>query len=141
MRKGSLVALVLVTTASAQHVCPDTIPHILYINLNRSAARREHTEQWLQREAHYTELSWTRVQGIDGRQLVLDSIDEEHTTLARHYDETGLTSLSVRTWTVGLDGRAANLACGLSHAKAIAVAYAMGLEQSLIVEDDVQLEA
>jgi GR25 family glycosyltransferase involved in LPS biosynthesis len=44
--------------------------------------------------------------------------------------------LQLHTWSIGVLGGAETFGCALSHVKAIAVAYGMGLTSALIMEDD-----
>jgi GR25 family glycosyltransferase involved in LPS biosynthesis len=115
-------------------------PHILFINLDRSPERRLHTEAWLAADAYIT--NSTRISAIDASQFSRRDVEEELSTYATlHTGSNSSTqaTMQARIWRFGLAGRRSTLGCGLSHAKAIAVAYAMGLEQVLIIEDDVEM--
>eukprot|EP00953_Heterococcus_sp_UTEX-ZZ885_P012436 7132-Heterococcus_DN1.PRE.2 len=117
-------------------------PHIFFINLDRSPARRLHTEAWLAADPFIKDS--TRISAVDAGQFSRRDVEEELSTYATmHSDNDSLSSIQAtmqaRIWSVNFGGRMSTLGCGLSHAKAMAVAYAMGLEQVLIIEDDVEM--
>jgi GR25 family glycosyltransferase involved in LPS biosynthesis len=117
-----------------------TVPHVLFVNMKRSTERRSYTETWLREDALLQAEQWTRVDAIDAH--LLEIVDTQHqlsihATLAARGSATSV--LQARTWRFGLWGSTSTLGCGLSHAKAIAVAYSMGLQEALIIEDDIQM--
>jgi GR25 family glycosyltransferase involved in LPS biosynthesis len=115
-------------------------PHILFINLDRSPERRLHTEAWLAADPYIT--SSTRISAIDASQFSRTDVEEElwtYATLHTDSNSSTLATMQARIWRFGLAGRMSTLGCGLSHAKAIAVAFALGLEEALIIEDDVEM--
>jgi GR25 family glycosyltransferase involved in LPS biosynthesis len=104
--------------------------YVLYINLLQSTARREHMEHWLQ----LSPASWRRLEAIDSREL---ASSENKTELTMHVKSIASNcNLQLHTWSIGVLGGAETFGCALSHVKAIAVAYAMGLKSALIMEDD-----
>jgi GR25 family glycosyltransferase involved in LPS biosynthesis len=87
-------------------------------------------EQWLQSSP----ASRRRLEAIDSRQL---STSESKDELTMHVSSsTSDCTLQLHTWSIGVLGGAETFGCALSHVKAIAVAYAMGLKSALIMEDD-----
>lgn len=126
-------------------------PPVLFINMERSAPRRNFMESWLGESLD----QWTVVNALDASRLlpILNCKDvAPHPQQGEGYcqDKEGLTAkawtasangqcLSVKLWMFGTHSRASTLGSGLSHAKAIAVAYAQGLKEALILEDDVRM--
>jgi GR25 family glycosyltransferase involved in LPS biosynthesis len=114
-------------------------PHILFINLDRSPERRMHTEAWLAADPYIT--NSTIIIAIDASLFSRTDVEEELSTYATlHTSNNSSTkaTMQARIWSFDFGGRMPALGCGLSHAKAILVAYATGLEEVLIVEDDVE---
>jgi GR25 family glycosyltransferase involved in LPS biosynthesis len=110
--------------------------------MDRSSERRRHTEAWLGSDPHVYDV--TRISAIDAREFERKDVLEELSTYANLYQKREFSHeahavTQVRTWRFGMWSNISTLGCGLSHAKAIAVAYAMGLQEVLIIEDDVQM--
>eukprot|EP00611_Tribonema_gayanum_P023949 TRINITY_DN5147_c0_g1_i6.p1 TRINITY_DN5147_c0_g1~~TRINITY_DN5147_c0_g1_i6.p1 ORF type:complete len:525 (+),score=76.78 TRINITY_DN5147_c0_g1_i6:340-1914(+) len=116
-------------TETLQAAAPDL--HVLYINLERSADRKNHTERWLHQEG-FTSSQITRVDAIDAQRFISTEIANELTL------QVQLPCLQVRAFMLGSWSRPPILAAGLSHAKAVAVTYAMGVSHALILEDDME---
>eukprot|EP00953_Heterococcus_sp_UTEX-ZZ885_P012438 7132-Heterococcus_DN1.PRE.4 len=138
------ITFLIVAAQESREQCATTeekaAPHIFFINLDRSPERRLHTEAWLAADPYITKS--TRISAIDASQFSRRDVDEELSTYATlHTGNNSSTqaTMQARIWRFGLAGRITTLGCGLSHAKAIAVVYAMGLEQVLIIEDDVEM--
>jgi GR25 family glycosyltransferase involved in LPS biosynthesis len=115
-------------------------PHILFINLDRSPERRLHTEAWLAADPDVT--SSTRISAIDASLFSRTDVEEEVSTYATLHTDNNSSkqaTMQARIWRFGLAGRMSTLGCGLSHDKAIAVAYALGLQEVLIIEVDVEM--
>eukprot|EP00611_Tribonema_gayanum_P023948 TRINITY_DN5147_c0_g1_i4.p1 TRINITY_DN5147_c0_g1~~TRINITY_DN5147_c0_g1_i4.p1 ORF type:complete len:359 (+),score=38.44 TRINITY_DN5147_c0_g1_i4:86-1162(+) len=105
--------------------------HVQYINLERSADRKQHTERWLHQEGLRSS-QVTRVDAIDAQLFNSTEIADELTL------QVQLPCLQVRAFMLGSWSYPPVLAAGLSHAKAVAVAYAMGVSHALILEDDME---
>jgi GR25 family glycosyltransferase involved in LPS biosynthesis len=135
-----LILLYISLSESAQEfTC--SVPHVLFVNLERSTERRSYTETWLREEALLQPEQWCRVDAIDARLLEQQDAQQQlsiHATLASG-ESASVVLQQARTWRFGLWGSTSTLGCGLSHAKAIAIAYSMGLQEALIIEDDVQM--
>jgi hypothetical protein len=86
---------------------------------------------------HDTSTKFTRIRAIDAGSFEVQ-VGELLAALTVSHDRA-VPSLDLRTWTFGFMNNTSIVACGLSHAKAIAVAYAMGLQEALIIEDDVSM--
>eukprot|EP00953_Heterococcus_sp_UTEX-ZZ885_P005197 3277-Heterococcus_DN1.PRE.5 len=87
-------------------------------------------EHWLRSSP----AAWSRLQAMDSRHLTSTDITAE---LAMHViGKTSECNLQLHTWSIGVLGGAQTFGCALSHAKAIAVAYALNLHEVLIMEDD-----
>ena len=115
-------------------------PHVLFVNLERSPERRTHTEEWLQQQG-LEPSAYTRVEAVDARSFNLivqggQQAVQLDSTLPPEVSSPN--QLLIDTWRFGLEEKLAVLACGLSHAKAIAIAYSMQLEEALVIEDDVR---
>lgn len=111
---------------------------VLYINLDRSEARRHRMEKHLQEvKAVYFE----RVPGIDGAKLASQEqkLDQEKWIRSLPTDPSELAAL------IGCDSslktKLGELGCTLSHLKAIVQAYDRKLGNVLIIEDDADLSA
>jgi GR25 family glycosyltransferase involved in LPS biosynthesis len=87
------------------------LPPIYWINLDRSAARRERMTARLQLRRH------TRIRAVDGK-------DEAAVRAAIHYSNVTM----------------ATAACSASHLRAIQQAFLDGCQEALIVEDDMTFE-
>jgi GR25 family glycosyltransferase involved in LPS biosynthesis len=139
------ITLLLIAAHEARDQCAAVeekaaAPHILFINMDRSPERRLHTEAWLAADPYV--LSSTGISAVDASQFSRTDVVEElstYATLHTSNNSSTLATMQARIWRFGLAGRISTLGCGLSHAKAIAVAYAMGLEEVLIIEDDVEM--
>ncbi|KAG5187724.1 hypothetical protein JKP88DRAFT_253911 [Tribonema minus] len=105
--------------------------HVFYINLERSSDRKNHTERWLHQEG-FGSSQMKRVDAIDAQSFNSTEITNELTL------QVQLPCLQVRAFMLGSWSHPPVLAAGLSHAKAVAVAYAMGVSQALILEDDME---
>lgn len=102
---------------------------------------------------------WTRVAGFDARRLqpVVECQDTLIPLAGDHacHDGSSLSyaakyanyyidgrapdsCLNVKAWVFGSTKRISAISSGLSHAKAVAIAYSMGLEEALFLEDDVR---
>jgi GR25 family glycosyltransferase involved in LPS biosynthesis len=118
-------------------------PHVLYLNMERSSDRRLHTEAWLGSDPHVHNNNVTRINAIDASDFQSSDNHGELSIYATVYGTSSTNEaqpvMQVRTWRFGIWSNISTLGCGLSHAKAIAVAYAMGLQEVLIIEDDVQM--
>eukprot|EP00953_Heterococcus_sp_UTEX-ZZ885_P011374 6580-Heterococcus_DN1.PRE.1 len=137
MRWLLLCALFNIVKLNAQEgVQLNIAPHVLFINMDRSSARRQYTESWL---IKCPNVPFTRVAAVDASKL--ERLPKELATYATLYteEETHLAIMQVRTWRFSLGGSFSTIGCGLSHAKAIVMAYSMGLQEALIIEDDVQM--
>jgi GR25 family glycosyltransferase involved in LPS biosynthesis len=119
-------------------------PHVLFVNLDRSKERRVFTEAWLLDAAVPAE-KVIRISAVDASSLVMEAAHDELSTYLTLYagepssGHPTSEKLQVRIWQFGMMNKSAIVGCGLSHAKAIAVAYAMGLEEALIIEDDISM--
>jgi GR25 family glycosyltransferase involved in LPS biosynthesis len=115
-------------------------PYILYINLAPSADRFEFIEGWLSEAIPSKQ--WTRIDAINAYDF---GFYQKYTELSVHitndaqHEKDRACKLDLQAWIFGTSGSLSAVACGLSHAKAIAVAYAMGLQEVLILEDDMGL--
>jgi GR25 family glycosyltransferase involved in LPS biosynthesis len=121
-------------------------PYVLFVNLDRSTERRVFTEAWLLNEAAVPAEKVTRIGGVDASNFVMEAVknDQLSTYITLYADEASsekpkLKKLQARIWQFGMSNKSAIVGCGLSHAKAIAVAYAMGLQEALIIEDDISM--
>jgi GR25 family glycosyltransferase involved in LPS biosynthesis len=120
-------------------------PHVLFINLDRSTERRVFTEAWLINEAAVPAEKVTRISGVDASNFVMEAVNDELSTYITLYADEASSEkpkskkLHARTWQFGTMNKSAVVGCGLSHAKAIAAAYAMGLQEALIIEDDISM--
>jgi GR25 family glycosyltransferase involved in LPS biosynthesis len=92
---------------------------IYFINLERSMDRKNHMLQELQ-SAGLSKLA-TRIDGVDGKNMI----------------STESGTLNEVTYRNSFPNMAPEICCTLSHLKAIKTAYDEGLEEVLIVEDDV----
>jgi len=90
------------------------IDHIVWINLDRSTTRRNHMNQEL---SNIKDISNTRIQGIDGNDDVAKYISHNNSTITQH-----------------------ELACTLSHLKAINYLKMLDGNYFMILEDDVSFE-
>lgn len=110
------------------------IPHVFYINMDRSQDRRQHMETFLPTlglQPH----QWTRVNAIDSEHLnVVWPIEISTAYATAIYKDP--SCMNFQAWRLGGIGRIATFASGLSHGKSIALAYARGLQEALILEDD-----
>jgi GR25 family glycosyltransferase involved in LPS biosynthesis len=117
---------------------PNSAPHVLFVNMDRSSARRQYTESWLTK---CSDVPSTRLAAIDAFHLDRHDPPDALTTHATLYTigDNRHATMQVRTWRFGLWGSFSTIGCGLSHAKAIVMAYSMGLQEALIIEDDIQM--
>eukprot|EP00953_Heterococcus_sp_UTEX-ZZ885_P005198 3277-Heterococcus_DN1.PRE.6 len=134
----SLVVLYICIIQYAASHKSDT-PYILYINLAPSTDRFDFIEGWLS-EAVLSK-HWTRVDAINAYDF---DFYQNYTELSVHlmidaqHTKDRACRLDLQAWTFGTSGSLSAVACGLSHVKAIAVAYAMGLQEVLVLEDDME---
>eukprot|EP00611_Tribonema_gayanum_P009789 TRINITY_DN1965_c0_g1_i3.p1 TRINITY_DN1965_c0_g1~~TRINITY_DN1965_c0_g1_i3.p1 ORF type:complete len:366 (-),score=75.37 TRINITY_DN1965_c0_g1_i3:803-1900(-) len=131
-------------------------PHVLYINLARSQARRAHMTAWLS-DKNLFPGQFTRIEALDASTFAFQDMQSGMTLRVQApsqasppsnrdpFPATGigdsepLPCLDLLMWAFDARHRRSAVGCGLSHLKAIAVAYAMGLEEVLIMEDDVAM--
>jgi GR25 family glycosyltransferase involved in LPS biosynthesis len=121
-------------------------PHVLYINLDRSPERDAYMRGWLEQAVGSP--YFTRVAGVDGK-LLEDTSASVAATPSRpgewivYSDKHTGGCLEVEFFIdLKLEMPQSHkhiIGAGLSHAKAIAIAYAMGLEHAIILEDDMRM--
>jgi GR25 family glycosyltransferase involved in LPS biosynthesis len=115
-------------------------PYIFYMNLTPSTDRFNCIESRLSKAV--PSKLWTRIDAINAYDFELCQNYTElsvHLTIDAQRRKDRACKLDLKAWTFGTSGSLSAVACGLSHAKAIAVAYAMGLQKVLILEDDMGL--
>jgi GR25 family glycosyltransferase involved in LPS biosynthesis len=95
---------------------------ILYINLNRSTDRKKYMEEHLKK---YNIIDYKRISGVDGKKIY-------------NMKEGEIDGIKFKNnYNIGSNYE---LACTLSHLKAIKYAYENNLSEVLIVEDDISLD-
>jgi GR25 family glycosyltransferase involved in LPS biosynthesis len=85
---------------------------------------------------------WKRIDAINAYEFDFYQNYTElsvHLTIDAQRRKHRACKLDLKAWTFGTSGSLSAVACGLSHAKAIATAYTMGLQEVLILEDDMGL--
>jgi GR25 family glycosyltransferase involved in LPS biosynthesis len=115
-------------------------PYILYINLAPSTDRFDFVVRWLSEAVPSKQ--WTRVDAINAYDFNLYQNYTEllvHLTIDAQHRKHRACKLDLQAWTFGTSGSLSAVACRFSHAKAITVAYAMGVQEVLILEDDMGL--
>jgi GR25 family glycosyltransferase involved in LPS biosynthesis len=107
------------------------IPLIYYINLEKSKNRLNHMESSLNRYS----LGYKRIDAIDGnnRSQLINYLHDPYIVNMIDHNKTILNGKS-RTH------RIKEIACILSHLKAIKTAYDHGLKHVIIAEDDINLD-
>jgi GR25 family glycosyltransferase involved in LPS biosynthesis len=115
-------------------------PYILYINLAPSTDRFDFVERWLSKAVPSKQ--WARIDAVNAYDFDFYQNYTElsvHLTIDAQHKKHRACTLDLKAWTFGTSGSLSAVACGFSHAKAIAVAYAKGLQEVLILEDDMEL--
>jgi GR25 family glycosyltransferase involved in LPS biosynthesis len=129
----------LLKSAADEHSPLVAAQRVFYINLAPSTDRRAFMESWL-REA-LPSSSLKRVDAINAYDFrLLQNTTELSVFVAISPEKrTAGCALELQAWAYGSCGTLSAIACGLSHAKAIVMAYAMGLQEALFLEDDMGL--
>eukprot|EP00953_Heterococcus_sp_UTEX-ZZ885_P038380 19691-Heterococcus_DN1.PRE.2 len=92
-------------------------------------------ESWLHEALPASSI--TRVDAISAYDFkILQTITELSFSVSiRPEKRTAGCALNLQAWAYGSGGSLSAVACGLSHAKAIVMAYAMGLQEALFLEE------
>eukprot|EP00953_Heterococcus_sp_UTEX-ZZ885_P038377 19690-Heterococcus_DN1.PRE.2 len=92
-------------------------------------------ESWLHEALPASSI--TRVDAISAYDFkILQNITELSFSVSiRPEQRTAGCALNLQAWAYGCGGTLSAVACGLSHAKAIVMAYAMGLQEALFLEE------
>ena len=113
---------------------------LLYINLNRSIDRRE----WIQKDFHNHNINYIRIMAIDGDTIPCTSAGISANAYTNANIDIDIDTDSDEIEKIKFidnirNGSNMQIACTLSHLKAIKTAYYMGIEVALILEDDTNI--
>jgi hypothetical protein len=113
--------------------------HVFYINLAPSTDRGAFMSSWLQEAMPASSIS--RIDAVNAYdfQTQQNVTELSFTVSIMPQKRAAGCALRLQGWAYGSGGSLSAVACGLSHAKAIVMAYAMGLQEALFLEDDMGL--
>jgi GR25 family glycosyltransferase involved in LPS biosynthesis len=111
------------------------IPFILYINVHRHNDRDACMTAWLNKSLGPADERWSRIQGVDGEEL--DHFADHQNLSIVLNSAAPACQMQLTAWSFGTGGSLSTIGCALSHIKVVAIAYAMGLSEVLILEDDI----
>jgi GR25 family glycosyltransferase involved in LPS biosynthesis len=111
-------------------------PMIVYINVHHHNDRDACMTECLNKSLGPADERWSRIQGVDGEDLT-HLADHCNLSLLLKAKTTESCQMQLTAWSFGVGGSLAAIGCALSHVKAVAIAYAMGLPEELILEDDI----